>query len=104
MKPQPTLTRDGKFTIESVTRHSDANDSFRVSLRLTNGERRSVLVNAEMLFDFGAFRIAALIGANVYLRHEAEELTTEAQQVWLDLIDEAISQSEDEKERRLPPR
>lgn len=104
MRSLPTLTRDGDFIIEKVTRHSDPNLSFRVSLRLANGEHRSFLVSAEVLFEFDAFRIAALEGANVFLRHEAEERNPEGQQSWLDLIDEAISQSEDETERRLPPR
>ncbi len=96
MKSLPKLTRDGRFTIESVTRHSGPEGSFRVSLRLSNRERRHVVVNAEALFDFNTFRIAALVQANVYLRHDAETRTPERQQHWLDEIDEAIPLSDDE--------
>ena len=90
MTPFPTLTSETNFVIEQITRKPDMSGDFVVTLRLTDGERRSLCVSHDMLFDFGTFRAAALFGANVLLRHEAEEETPEGRLAWLNIISEAI--------------
>ena len=90
MTPLPRLTSETGFVIEQVARKPDTSGDFVVTLRLTDGERRSLCVSHDMLFDFGAFRAAALFGANVLLRHEAEEQTLEGRLAWLNIVSEAI--------------
>lgn len=91
MRPLPKLTSERDFAIAAVTRTSDPEFSFRVILKLANGGRHDIQVKYEVLFDFDAFRATALIAANVFLRHEAEERTLEGQRAWLDMIERATN-------------
>ena len=91
MRLFPRLTSERDFAIEAVMRTSDSEFSFRVILKLANGGRNDINVKFDVLFDFVAFRAAALIAANVFLRHEAEEGTLEGRRAWLDVIERATN-------------
>ena len=93
MRDYPKLITATDFSIEKVTRKPDLSGEFNVTLKLTDGERRSVVGHYEMLFDFEAFRAAALFAANVLLLHPAQERTPNGRTAWLTLISEAIKRS-----------
>lgn len=102
-RPIPILTCDRGFTIERLTRNDECGSEFpfRVTIRLSDRTHHEFRVRDNVLFDFGEFRTAALFGANVYLRHEAETDTQENRQAWLDLIEQAIRRSAGKEQHPL---
>ena len=102
-RPISILTCDRGFTIERLTRNDERGSEFpfRVSLRLSDRTQHEFRVRAPVLFDYEEFRMAALYGANVYLRHEAETGTEEGRIAWLDLIEQAIQRSAGKEQHPL---
>ncbi len=95
----PKLITAKSFVIEQVARESDMNCGFIVTLRLADDERRKFVVLHDALLNFDKFSEAALAGANVLLRHPAEERTPLGRIAWLELLSEAIERSTSKEQR-----
>lgn len=99
MRELPKLTTAKSFVIEQVARDSEMSCAFIVTLSLADGERRKFVVSHDALLDFVKFSEAALAGANVLLRHPAEERTPLGRIAWLELLSEAIERSTSKEQR-----
>ena len=90
MTTVPKLTTQKDFVIEQVTRKPIPSGDFTVTIKLTEDDRRTLVVSYETLLDFEKFRAAALFVNNVLLRHQAEERNPLGRISWLELLSEAI--------------